>query len=286
LSLFRCKFVKVAALWSGGKDSCLAAYEAVSKGFELSTLLSFDYKGPHNGPSGGQPNLLSSIYDRVGRASPSIVSNVLSVIYKKDLSRMVPHEIAPEIISTQAQAMEIPLLQREVTWETFERELRSALRELKPKGIEGLVFGVVPPHYPVDTSEKLREYTTLKHHKEWISRVCNDSGITPITPLWEKTPDQILIELVDKDFEVIIVVVDSKLLEEKWLGRKIDSEFIDTVHKLNRQKGTHIGGSGYHTMVTDGPIFKKRLKIVKSRKVTKKGYLVLDITEMQAVIKL
>jgi diphthine-ammonia ligase len=277
--------VKVAALWSGGKDSCLAAYEAVSKGSELSTLLSFDYKGSSNGSSGAHPNVLSTIYDRVGRASPSIVSNVLSVIYKKDLSRMVPHEIAPEIITMQAQAMELPLLQKEVTWDTFECQLRLTIRQLKLKGVEGLVFGLVPPHYPIDTSEKLREHSTLVSHKEWMSRICNDLGIEPITPLWEKNPDQILNELVQKDFEVIIVVVDSKLLGEKWLGRKIDSEFIDTVHKLNRQKGTHIGGSGYHTIVTDGPLFKKKLKIVKSRKVNKKGYLVLDIVEMQAVKK-
>ena len=272
-------------MWSGGKDSCLAAYEAVSKGFELSTLLSFDYKGSSNMPSGGPPNLLSSIYDRVGRASPSIVSNVLSVIYKKDLSRMVPHEIAPGIIMMQAQAMETSLVQKEVTWNTFEQELRSNLRQLKPKGIEGLVFGVVPPHFPVDTSEKLREYSTLVSHKEWVSRVCSELGIKPLTPLWEKTPDQILNELVAKGFEAIIVVVDSKLLDEKWLGRKIDSEFINEVHRLNRQKGTHVGGSGYHTIVTDSPLFKKRLKIVKSRKVNKKTYLVLDIAEMQAVKK-
>jgi len=277
--------VKVAALWSGGKDSCLASYEAVSKGFELSTLLSFEYKGSSNEPSGAHPDLLSSIYDRVGRASPSIVSNVLSFIYK-DLSRMVPHEVAPEIITMQAQAMEIPLVQREVTWDTFERQLRSTIRQLKPKGIEGLVFGLVPPHYPIDTSEKLREHSTLMSHKEWISRVCNELGIKPITPLWEKTPDQILTELVKKGFEAIIVVVDSKLLGEEWLGRKIDSEFINAVHKLNRQKGTHVGGSGYHTIVTDGPLFKKRLKIVKSRKVNKKGYLVLDITEMQTIKKI
>jgi uncharacterized protein (TIGR00290 family) len=199
---------------------------------------------------------------------------------------MVPHEVAPEIIAMQAQAMELPLFQREVTWDTFERQLRSTIRQLKLKGVEGLVFGLVPPHYPIDTSEKLREHSTLVSHKEWMSRVCNELGIRPITPLWEKTPDQILSELVKKGFEAIIVVVDSKLLGEEWLGRKIDREFIDEVHKLNRQKGTHVGGSGYHTIVTDGPLFKKRLKIVKSRKINKKGYLVLDIAEMQAIKKI
>jgi diphthine-ammonia ligase len=277
--------VKAAVLWSGGKDSCLASYEAVSKGFELSTLLSFEYKGPSNGPSGAHSTLLSSIYDHVGRASPSIVSNLLSFIYK-DLSRMVPHEVASKIITMQAQAMEIPIVQREVTWDTFERQLKSTMRQLKPKGIEGLVFGVVPPHYPIDTSEKLREYSTLMSHKDWINRVCNELGIEPITPLWEKTPDQILTELVEKGFEAIIVVVDSNLLGEEWLGCKIDSEFINEVHKLNRQKGTHVGGSGYHTIVTDGPLFKKRLKVVKSRKVYKKGYFVLDIAEMEAIKKI
>jgi diphthine-ammonia ligase len=276
--------VKVAALWSGGKDSCLAAYEAISKGNQISTLLSFAYKDSSNGRSTAGPTLLSSIYDRVGRASPSIVSNLLSFVYK-DLSRMVPHEVAPEIITMQAQAMEIPLLQREVTWDTFERQLKSTVHQLKLKGIEGLTFGVVPPHYPIDTSEKLREYRTLMAHKDWINRICYESGITPITPLMKKSPDQILVDFVEKGFEAIIVVVDSNLLGKEWLGHRIDSKFIDELYRLNRKEGINIAGSAYHTLVTDGPLFKERLKVVKSRQLYKKGYFFLDIATMEAIKK-
>ena len=280
-----CKSVKVAALWSGGKDSCLASYEAVSKGFEISTLLSFIYKDASGGSSSIGSNLLSFVYNRVGRASPSIVSDLLSFVYK-DLSRMVPHEVAPEIITMQAQAMEIPLVQREVSWGTFEHQLKSTIRTLKLTGIEGLVFGVVPPHYPIDSSEKLREYSTLMAHKDWINRVCSELGIKPITPLWGRNPEQILADFVEKGFEAITVVVDSNLLGEEWLGRKIDYDFVHEVRRLNRERGIHVGGSAYHTLVTDGPSFKKRLRVLQSRKVYKNGYLVLDISKVELAKKL
>jgi diphthine-ammonia ligase len=277
--------MKVAALWSGGKDSCLATYEAVTESFEVSQLLSYTYNSASEaGLSTISKNPLSYIYNFVGRASPSIVSNLISFIYK-DVSRMIPHEVAPEIIARQAQAMEIPLTQGEVKWDTIEQYLKSSMRTLKKTGIEGLVFGVVPPHYPIDSSEKLREYRTLIAHKEWMNRVCRELGITPITPLWESTPEQILRDFIGKGFEAIIVVVDSKYFGEEWLGHKIDYDFVDTVHRLNRERSVHLGGSGYHTLVTDGPLFKKRLKVVQSKKIWKNGYGVLDISKVDLARK-
>ena len=279
-----CKCVEVAALWSGGKDGCLAAYEAISKGFEISNLLSFVYKDASGGSPSIVSNLLSLVYNRVGRKSSSIFSNLLSFVYK-DLSRMVPHEVTPEIIAVQAQVMEIPIIQREVSWDTFERQLKLTIHTLKRTGIEGLVYGIVPPHYPIDSSEKLREYSTLMAHKDWINRVCGELGIKPITPLWGRNPEQILADFVEKGFEAIIVVVDSNLLGEEWLGRKVDHDFLHEVRRLNRERGIHVGGSAYHTLVTDGPLFKKRLRVLQSRKVCKDGYFVLDISKVELAKK-
>jgi uncharacterized protein (TIGR00290 family) len=181
--------------------------------------------------------------------------------------------------------MEIPLIQGEVKWDTIEQYLKSSMRKLKQTGIEGLVFGVVPPHYPIDSSEKLREYRTLMAHKEWMNRVCRELGVKLITPLWESNPEQILRDFVAKGFEAIIVVVDSKYFDAEWLGRKIDYDFVNTVRKLNRERSVHIGGSGYHTLVTDAPLFKKRLRIIRSRKTWKNGYGVLDILKVDLVGK-
>jgi len=272
--------LKVAALWSGGKDSCLSTYRAISQGFEVSQLISFNYTGEDTGAS-NRP--LSYIYNRIGRASPNFVSDIVSFAFK-DLSRMVPHDVSPEIIALQAKAMEIPVIMKEVQWDTFEQHLKSTMKMLKQQGVEGLVFGVVPPHYPIYNSERLREGKTLMAHKGWINRVCHDVGIQPITPLWDSNPEQILIDLVDGGFETIIVVVDLKHFNKEWLGRKIDHDFIRDV--CAHEKEVHIGGSGYHTLVTDGPLFKKTVKIVKSKKVVKNGYSILDISQVELVKKL
>lgn len=272
-------------MWSGGKDSSLATYDAVMQGLEVSDIVNYSYKGIAQ-PNPNMPTSpLSRIFSTVGRASPSIVSNLASVIYHKDLSTMIPHEVAPEIIQKQAQAIEVPLVQGEVRWDTIDQFLKTSIRSLKTKGVEGLVFGVVPPHFPLDTTEKLREYQTLVAHKEWMNRICRELDIKPITPLWESNPDQILEDLIAKGFESIILVVDSKYFGAEWLGRKIDKDFLDAVYKLKREKSVHIGGSGYHTLVLDGPLFKKRLKIQKSRKIWKRGYGVLEIDALDLVAK-
>ncbi len=276
--------MKVASMWSGGKDSSLATYDAMLQGHTVSDIVSYSYKGAQANPN--MPvSPLSRIFNTVGRAAPSIVSNIASVIYGKDLSTMIPHEVAPEIIQKQAQAIELPLVQGEVRWDTIDMFLKTSIRGLKAKGVEGLVFGVVPPHFPLDTTEKLREYQTLVAHKEWMNRICHELDVKPMTPLWESNPEQILMDLVSKGFESIILVVDFKYFGEEWLGRKIDKDFLDAAYKLKKEKGVHIGGSGYHSLVLDGPMFKKRLKIVKSRKILKRGYGVLEIDKLELAAK-
>jgi diphthine-ammonia ligase len=276
--------MKVAALWSGGKDSCLASYEASLKGLEVSNLINFVLKDDGRVRRNRVSNFLSHIYRRVDSRSPAIASNLLSLVYK-DLSRMVPHEVAPEVIALQAKAMQIPIVQREVRWDTLEVNLKSTMRTLKRIGIEGLVYGIDPPHYSLQRSEKLREQHTFLAHKDWVHRVCGELGIKPITPLLGRNPDQILADFVKKGFEAIIVVVDSKLLGEEWLGCKLDHDFLHQVSGLNTLRGMHVGGSAYHTLVIDGPLFKKHLSILKGRKVFKNGYFVLDLLKVELTKK-
>jgi diphthine-ammonia ligase len=272
-------------MWSGGKDSCLATYDAMLQGHEVTDLVSYSYKGEAQANPNMPISPLSRIFNVVGRASPSIVANLASVIYRKDLSTMIPHEVAPEIIQKQAQAIGVPLVQGEVRWDTIDQFLKTSIRSLKKKGVEGLVFGVVPPHFPLDTTEKLREYKTLVAHKEWMNRICQELDVKPMTPLWENNPEQILKDLVAKGFESIILVVDSKYFGEEWLGRKIDQDFLNAAYELKKERGVHIGGSGYHTLVLDGPLFKKSLKIIKSRKIWKHGYGVLEIDRLDFAAK-
>ncbi len=95
---------KVIASWSGGKDSCLACYTAISEGYDVSYLVNF----------------ISQEYQRVRF-----------------------HGTEARLIQLQAQVIGIPLLQKETTPtpEGYEAEFKEAVTSLIPNGVEGMVFG-------------------------------------------------------------------------------------------------------------------------------------------------
>jgi len=92
--------------WSGGKDSCLAAYKAIKDGHEIRFLLNFT----------------SSQY-----------------------KRCCFHGIEANLLSLQAELVGIPLIQKEMSddMKDYELEFKAAVLELKTRGIEGMVFGDV-----------------------------------------------------------------------------------------------------------------------------------------------
>lgn len=76
----------------------------------------------------------------------------------------------------------------------------------------------------------------------------------------------------DEDIEV------SCLLGKKWLGHKITPGFVKEIKQLDKidlcgEKGE------YHTLVFDGPIFKKKIKILKTKKIKKDNHWFLNISQ-------
>lgn len=219
----------VVASWSGGKDSCFACYKAVT---------SDDLE-------------ISHIYNSVS----------------KEYKRVSFHGIRSELISLQAQALGVPLVQREVDENNYEEEFKDAMRKLKLVGIKGACFGDVE----------------LQEHRDWIERVCRDVGIEPILPLWGNDPEQILIDFIDQGFEATIVSAKADLFGKGWVGRKIDRSFIKDLYRLREKSDIHIlGESGeYHTFVTNGPNFKQSIKPLDTKKVLMNGFWFLDIIKYE-----
>jgi uncharacterized protein (TIGR00290 family) len=209
---------RVVASWSGGKDSCLACYKAMLDGFEVSHLINF---------------------------------------ISKD-GRCMSHGLDPKLIVAQSQAIGIPTIQREVTWDTYEEGFKTVMKELKQIGVKSAVFG------DIDISE----------HLDWVIRACNEVGILYMEPLWHLDRVQILKEFINAGFEAIIVNAKADIFGEEWLGRKVDESFIEDLRRLHSKYSFDICGEmgEYHTLVIDGPIFKRRIKISDSRRVLKNGY--------------
>ncbi|MBA7610529.1 hypothetical protein ES703_17738 [subsurface metagenome] len=217
------------ASWSGGKESCLALYEAIGKGYEISRLVNF---------------------------------------ISKESQRVSFHGTDAKLIQLQSQAMRIPLLQKETTWDGYEQEFKDAVRSLIPSGVEGMVFGDI----------------YLQEHKDWVERVCGDLGIKAIEPLWGRSTEEILSSFIDDGFLAVIVSAKSDLIDEDFIGRRVDRAFMQY---LKRKNIDVCGENGeYHTLVTDGPIFNKRIQLVDTRTVTRDKYWFLDTISYKLVCKI
>jgi uncharacterized protein (TIGR00290 family) len=87
-------------------------------------------------------------------------------------------------------------------------------------------------------------------------------------------------------FEIIITGVFAHGLDDKWLGKKIDTATVDDLVKLNKEYGVSIVGEGgeYETLVVDATFFKKKIKIVKADKVWKgqNGYFLVSEAQLES----
>ncbi|MCK4635005.1 MAG: TIGR00289 family protein [Candidatus Aenigmarchaeota archaeon] len=161
----------------------------------------------------------------------------------------------PNIFLTklQAEAIDLPLVsittrgEKEKELEELEKVIRRAKEE---HGIEGIVTGAIKSEY----------------QKSRIEKVCRELCLECINPLWHRDEINIMKELVENDFEVIITGVFAEPFGREWLGRKIDFVTIDELEKLERAYKINPSGEGgeIETTVLDAPFFKKRIEIEKS----------------------
>jgi diphthine-ammonia ligase len=182
-----------------------------------------------------------------------------------DGQRSCSHGIAAEVIRVQAEAMGIPIVQRPTTGENYRDEFIGMLQAFRREGIEGGVFGDID----------------FNAHREWIETVCRETGITPYLPLWLEDQQKLVEEFIAAGFIAVVVAAKAELFGKEILGKKIDRDFLASLGK----DITPCGEAGeYHTLVIDGPVFKKRLEIRASRKVTRDGHHFLEIlgTELKA----
>jgi diphthine-ammonia ligase len=201
--------------WSGGKDSCLSLYYALKQG--------------------GIPKRLITMLIENGERSRS-------------------HGLSLNLLKKQSESLNIPLGTRATSWEDYETNFITALKEMKESGINLGVFGDID----------------INDHKKWVKKVCNKTHILEYLPLWKKPRRKIVQEFIDDGFKAIIVTVKDKLLGKELLGRELDENLIGILGK----KGVDLAGENgeYHTMVTGGPIFKKDIEYKLEEKIFFNGY--------------
>ena len=187
---------------------------------------------------------------------------------RKRYGRVAFHGVRRELIELQARAIGVPLHQFWVNRDNYEEQYKEAVREVKRRGIKGGVFGDI----------------FLTDCRKWVENVCQKMKIKPTFPLWGVKTATLIRNFIAAGFEAYVVSTQANLLGKEWVGRRIDKSFISD---LKRLKNVDICGENgeFHTFVVDGPIFNKRIKLIKTRKVFIRGYWFLDIQGYKLIKK-
>jgi uncharacterized protein (TIGR00290 family) len=180
------------------------------------------------------------------------VSYLLTTI-NDDFKRISMHGVREEMLDKQIEAIGIPSLKVRVvegTYEEYEHLMYSVLVRAKFEGITHIIFGDI-------FLEDLRTY-----REENLKEV----GLIGVFPLWNSDTRLLINEFLDKKFRTITCCISDVHLNQTWVGRKIDAQFIAELP----EKVDLCGENGeYHTFCFDGPIFKQPIEFTLGEKVYK-----------------
>ncbi len=241
------KNMKLACLYSGGKDSNLALYIMQRQNYEISCLVSIIPTNPDSYMF-QQPNL--------------------------------------NFLKLQAEALEIPLITRKTKGEKeLElKDLKIALEDAKKKyGIQGVISGALYSNYQRERIQKicnqlnLRMFSPLWHKKqdqELFELVDNKFEFVMCKIAGYGLSEKWLNKRIEEKEVKDLIRLNNKL--KSGLGRG----YINSKHY-----GFNIAGEGgeYETLVLSGPTFKKKIVIKDYSRVLKNeftGYITIKKAEL------
>jgi uncharacterized protein (TIGR00290 family) len=171
--------------------------------------------------------------------------------------------ISSQLLDAQSQALGIPIIKVPTTPEKYEQNFRNALTNAKKKGTEGIITGDI--------------FDVALHEAGWLDKITKEIGLTPVRPLWHRDTTEVLDEFIKEGFKATVVRIKKELLTMNYLGRTLDRSFFNDLKKLGNIDLCGERGE-YHTFVTDGPDFKKRVEIQETKTSTVNGWGRLEIT--------
>ena len=223
--------MKLAALYSGGKDSTYAAYIMEQQGHEVESLIS---------------------------------------VVPDDINSWMFHTPNLNLIPSMAEAME----KKHISINSYGNEadeLQALSSVLENLNVDGVVTGAIASDYQWDR----------------INWVCETIGLKVFSPLWRKDPMTIMENMIEDGIIAVITTVAAEGLNEKWLGRILDSNTLNDLKKLNKKYSVSVSGEGgeYESLTLDSPMHNKSILIKSCEITTARDWAKMEVKEVDLIAK-
>jgi uncharacterized protein (TIGR00290 family) len=166
--------------------------------------------------------------------------------------RVSMHGVRVALLDRQAQAIGLPLekifLSCQSSNDEYHQKMSDCLLAYKAKGITGCVFGDI----------------FLEDLRRWREENLALVGLRGIFPLWKIASNELIQDFITLQFGSIVCCTNDAYLDEAFVGRNIDADFIASLPSDVDPCGEN---GEFHSFAFAGPIFKEPVEFEVGNKV-------------------
>ncbi len=169
------------------------------------------------------------------------------------------HDLSPAVLAKLSDALGIPIQLVCTSGADYEKNFEHALHDCREDGAEVCIFGDID----------------IEGHYTWGSERCARTGLTPWYPLWHMDRKEAVLAFLDSGFTTTITAINPAVMSTDYLGAPLTRELMA---RMEREGIDVCGENGeYHSLVTDGPLFRHPLDVTFGAPIPTHGYLKLPV---------
>lgn len=166
--------------------------------------------------------------------------------------RVSMHGVRLELLEQQARAIGIPLEKVFVSQRSsnaeYEQKMGDCMQRHKANGVTAVGYGDI----------------FLEDLKTWREQNLAKIGMRGVFPIWKVDSHELMKEFIALGFGSVVCCVNDAYLDERWLGRKLDVEFV---RSLPRDVDPCGENGEFHSFAFAGPIFQRPVRYTIGEKV-------------------
>jgi len=176
--------------------------------------------------------------------------------------RISMHGVRRILLERQAAALGLPLeivtIPPKCVNADYESRMGAMLLSWKKRGITEVAFGDI----------------FLQDLREYREKNLAQMGMTTLFPVWKRPTNELVREFIAQGFRAVTVCIDPKILDETFVGREIDADFLAALPAAADPCGEN---GEFHSFVYDGPGFSAPVKFSIGEKVLRDGFYFCDL---------
>lgn len=197
----------------------------------------------------------------VVRAGQLEVVGLLTTVTER-FSRVSMHGVREELLDLQVERLGLPCWKVAIPSpcpnEVYEREMSRVMQSVRDVGVSHVVFGDL---FLAD----IRAYREAK---------LAPLSIQAVFPLWQRETAELAREMIASGLRATLTCVDPRALDAGFAGRAFDEALLAELPASVDPCGEN---GEFHSVVTDGPMFREPIATTRGEVVERDGFIFADV---------